>query len=395
MTQKQKVVGVVFGVVVTLVGIGSIVVYSSSYKPKVLAAHTTISITPTPQVMHATLEIFSNPVSVILPNQEATSEAKTGMIIPEGTIVSTGTTVRAEISYPGGTVTRLDSSTQIKLTTFDPNRYQILVDLYEGKIWSRIKKLLGNESYETKTSNTVATVRGTSYEHSALINDTDQVMVVDGTVDFGCSNSKKPLRTNVEKNKKSVAHCNTDTELKKTDIAPADLNKEWATFNLNENKKLEEKQEIIEQKENKLLKLKKNDSARPTEYMRSQSSPTAPANDRKIPPGQEKKLLPNTESPTPTTTSTRIPPGQLKKLPTPTTVVSNTVNRVVDTVVTAIPTLPPLIKEQPTTAPIQPTSAPTATSAPSANVNVNVGNVVDVNIGLGNTGAGQKLQLGH
>lgn len=376
---RHKLPAAVFVVCASVAVVGiSLLLYFFQTRPAVLAASTS-RVSPTAIPVTAVLEIFEGPVSVMLPDREATEEARTGMPIPQGTIVSTGTTGRAQIIYPGGTVTRLDNSTTIKLTTFNSQKYQIIVNIFQGKIWSRIKKLLGTESYETQTSNTVATVRGTSYEHSVTELDEDSILVLEGKVDFECTDYQN-LKTSLNANKKAKVHCNTDTTLESEDITPQDLQKDWVKFNTVKNNNLEDqlKKEIdpsIAVSTPTYGKEKvKNKDVSPTDGVTTsitEDTPDKKNNDKDKRNGKDKE----------------------KKNPSPTSILNVQPTAIVGAVVnTVIPTLPPLL---PTNAPVPPTHAPaaTATLAPAGvNVDVNVG---DLNAGVGLGKGKLKINLGN
>lgn len=377
MRHKRIIAIIVVCVFVALAGIGLFLHFFQN-KPTVLSAATT-KITPTEIPLQATLEVLQEPVYVMFPKSEAPETARTGMTIPQGTIVTTGTTGRAQIMYPGGTVTRLDNSTHVKLSTLDTQKYQIVVDIFQGRIWSRIKKLLGTESYETKTSNTVATVRGTSYEHSVTELDEDSILVLEGDVDFEC-NENKSLKTSLAANKKALVHCKTDTELTPQDITENDLKQEWVEFNKIKNKDLEDN-------------LKKgNDPAAPGENSKNENKEknkdTKPTD------------TPNTRDQSADTKDKGKDKDKDKKNPSPTsslpinpTNVVGTVDTVVDTVVSAIPTLPPLLQRA-TNTPVPPTQAPAATATPDPGINVNVDAGL-LNVGVGGGKDGIKLKLGN
>lgn len=110
------------------------------------------------------IHVFSQPVYIS--TASATEEAKVqeGQIIPEKATIRTGSTGRAEISYPNQSVTRLNFDTTVHVSTFSPDPQTSVIDLLKGSIWNRVAQLLGKESFSTETGAMVATVRGTAYQ---------------------------------------------------------------------------------------------------------------------------------------------------------------------------------------------------------------------------------------
>ena len=98
---------------------------------------------------------------------------KTGDELNEGAIVETDETGLANISFPDGSVARLDAGTRITMVagTYDTKNQTLIVKikLTAGNIWSKIMKLATPESvWEVKTSNAVAAVRGTAFGMSHI-----------------------------------------------------------------------------------------------------------------------------------------------------------------------------------------------------------------------------------
>lgn len=284
--------------------------------------------------------------------------------------------------YPGGTVTRIDISTSVKLSKYDSQKYQIVVDIFQGRIWSRIKKLLGTESYETKTSNTVATVRGTSYTHSITDLDEDSLLVTDGKVDFGCFQNKK-LKTSLNANKKALAHCNTDSALDEKDVTATDLDQEWVKFNREKNKDLEGSLKrgidpAITQSTPDKETVEKNKEVKKNETQ-SEINSTSDKKDKETGKDKEKK------NPSPTSILNVRPTEIVGTVDSTVDTVVNTVDNTVNTVVSIIPTLPPLLRA-PTNTPVPATQAPPPTATPDSpgnsgvRLNINVG---DLNVGVG------------
>lgn len=113
----------------------------------------------------------------------------TGDAVAPGTTLVTDATGRAELSFPNGSVARLDSNTTLRLESniHDEASGTTNVSLFLtiGRVWSRVASLATPASaWEVKTSNVVAAVRGTSFnvgvtrdnKHRVLV-DTDSVLI--------------------------------------------------------------------------------------------------------------------------------------------------------------------------------------------------------------------------
>ena len=123
------------------------------------------------------ISIPSEPwIEVISPEVKASAEKNTppnrilqsGDALHEGETVSTNAKGKAIIYFPDGSVLRLDSNTTIQLNTtqFNPKDEKLVVrvSLAVGRVWSKIIELTTPESlWEVKTSNAIATVRGTAF----------------------------------------------------------------------------------------------------------------------------------------------------------------------------------------------------------------------------------------
>lgn len=313
---------------------------------------------PTPAV--ARLEIFSNPVTLQLSDNSATQSAKPNTMVPEGAIIETGATGRAQITYPGGTVTRLDANTRIQLQLFQPQPERIAVKILEGKTWSRIKKLFGNESYQTETGTTVATVRGTSYEHSVDENNENIVLVDEGIVDFGCATEKRQKNVPVAANKKALTNCTGDNTIEPVPVDPDDLQDEWVTFNKKENEKLKKKKK---QKPTTTGAVQGAQTNNPADTSAPAPTNSHPGNRNSRNPRRNNDILPSI---------------------IPTTIISpaSTINT--DTI---FPTLT-LIPTVPTLPPMLPTEPPSPTQSPRGN-----NNALDLNVGVGDSKV--HLRLGQ
>ncbi len=98
---------------------------------------------------------------------------KTGDEVALGNMIETDSRGIANIYFPDGSVLRLDANTKIVLNQAELNpENQALttrIFLTSGRVWSKVLALLTPSSlWEVKTSNAVATVRGTAFGMTAL-----------------------------------------------------------------------------------------------------------------------------------------------------------------------------------------------------------------------------------
>ncbi len=184
------------------------------------------------------LEIFQAGIALKLPDSETFVEGKDGQEIPVGTILKTDATGRAQVLYPNGSVTRVDFNSQMQLEEFSNNGFQAKVKLSSGRIWSRVVKLLGKESFQTESQNLVASIRGTSFGHGILANGSDRLLVTKGNVQGDCANQTQSGLVTFDR--KAVFSCKKG---EKAATAPLDASDkdEWYRFNLAEDQKLDQR----------------------------------------------------------------------------------------------------------------------------------------------------------
>jgi len=191
-------------------------------------------------------------------------ELKTGDELAQGETIETNKTGLAIIHFPDGSVARLEenSSIVIEQSSFDEKSesLKVRIKLKLGRVWCRVIQLVTADSFwEVKTSNVVATVRGTAFgiEHSEK---SSFIIVDDGKVegeafDIEANKKIKGTKTILEKNKiieikkekiKELKARPTKLDVKK--IPREILAEKWVVRNkeadvhFNENiKKLEEK----------------------------------------------------------------------------------------------------------------------------------------------------------
>jgi hypothetical protein len=116
----------------------------------------------------AILTVFTGTVDIEKPHAPTFTHAQSGDQVSAGDSIRTGPETKAAITYPSGTVARLDSNTRLTITELGRTAGGGWnIDAYQavGKSWSRMAQLVGGSSYIVNAPNSVAAeVRGTEFE---------------------------------------------------------------------------------------------------------------------------------------------------------------------------------------------------------------------------------------
>jgi FecR-like protein len=116
----------------------------------------------------AVLTLFTGTVDIEKSHAPAFAHAQSGDQVSAGDSIRTGPGTKAAITYPSGTVVRLDSNTRLTITQLGRTAGGGWnIDVYQavGKSWSRMAQLVGGSSYVVNAPNSVAAeVRGTEFE---------------------------------------------------------------------------------------------------------------------------------------------------------------------------------------------------------------------------------------
>ncbi|MBI2054843.1 MAG: FecR domain-containing protein [Candidatus Sungbacteria bacterium] len=143
---------------------------------------------PEPSPAPIILQVINDGVFLLDENGKGT-RLISGTELKGGSTITTDKSGEAELQFPDGSVARVDKETTLTLTAqfFDENSgtSQTSLFLTLGRVWSRVAKLATPQSsWEVKTSNVVAAVRGTAFnvgftkdKKSRVLVDKDQVAI--------------------------------------------------------------------------------------------------------------------------------------------------------------------------------------------------------------------------
>lgn len=170
---KKLFIFVVVLTVLALVGLGA--VYALTY-------------TPASEPLKVVLSQVKGDVQYQM-GESAWQLATEGTELAEGGAVKTGGDGKVEINFYDNSVSRLGPNSEMLLenssvNSSDPSTEQVGLRLLSGRIWSRILKLLDQDSvFEVRTADTVATVRGTAFDVEIKSGEETEVAVADSKVE--------------------------------------------------------------------------------------------------------------------------------------------------------------------------------------------------------------------
>lgn len=240
----------------------------------------------TEEVAKPWIEVLKPPVFKI-DSQNNKKELYTGDELGENITIKTGENALANIYMSNGSVARIDSNTELVLEKGDYNKKTggmiMKIFLSTGRIWSKIFELSTPESlWEVKTTNAVATVRGTSFgmeyenEKSSIIGNENKVLVsaIDLKTNEIIENANVVIEPNkfIEISKEDVLDIKENVEKLKEKIeeTPADIsNKEWIKRSKTADTKLEENRTLF-------LKRGVSNNSMKKELFKQQNADSAP-----------------------------------------------------------------------------------------------------------------------
>ncbi len=115
---------------------------------------------------------------------ESYRRIKAGEVIASGARLRTGADSSATLRFADGTESRLRANTEISVRARDEDRSSIA--LFFGRLWSKVvKRTGGGSSYEVRSANAAAGVRGTEFEVGVALDGSTRVIVKEGEVAVG------------------------------------------------------------------------------------------------------------------------------------------------------------------------------------------------------------------
>lgn len=144
-----------------------------------IAAQAAVSVTGTLTVFQPTASLAHNSTSSF-------AAAKTGDVVQAGDSVQTDAKGRASVTLPDGTLTRLASSTTIRLDsahfTKNGNLHDVKFTQQIGRTLTNVQHLVSGSTLDVAGAHATATVRGTKFEVYIKTDGTMIVKVFQGTV---------------------------------------------------------------------------------------------------------------------------------------------------------------------------------------------------------------------
>jgi len=167
------------------------------------------------------------------------TSAETGMFLFQSDAIRTGEDTYASVILFGNSIIRLDNNTEILLKEIiqQAETTNITIEQETGRTWNAIKKISGIDNYEVQTPNTVASVRGTTFNVDLTTSGSTNISVVNGTVNISRFENGTIGDTIVVNGNESVLIESESNETLKTDLLIKD---EWILRNLGEDAKFYE-----------------------------------------------------------------------------------------------------------------------------------------------------------
>lgn len=117
-------------------------------------------------VKTAWVEVVSEPVYLVAAGEK--TPLQSGDVVGVGATIETGSTGAATVHFPDASLARIDVNTTLTLSAVSfnasDNSLVVGIGLSVGRVWSKVIALATpKSSWEVRTSNAVATVRGTAF----------------------------------------------------------------------------------------------------------------------------------------------------------------------------------------------------------------------------------------
>lgn len=227
--------GILLFIVIALIPTVIIFNYIKNKDDKKVVLSTASATAPLPS--SARIEITNGKVMIKSQGDKDFREAKEGDEVAEGSAIKTDDTGRGIVIYPNGSSTRIDKNSEITIKEYSKEPFKVNINVTLGRIWNRVAKLLGGESYETTSNSAVASVRGTSYGFGILSSGENKISVTKGVVATVCLNKRQASQ--LMKDQKGTFDCKT--KIPKLSILDTSDKDEWFDFNKTQDSNLNEK----------------------------------------------------------------------------------------------------------------------------------------------------------
>lgn len=143
------------------------------------------------------VSIESGTVSATSPENPSTHAISDGDMVTVGTILSTGSDSIASLLFSDNSTLRLAPKTTIQIASVTSEKGGLAIDIKQevGETWSRVERLLDQETrYTVETPTTSTTVRGTSFNVSVDLDGSSAIDAAEHDVSVAAitrSNGKK------------------------------------------------------------------------------------------------------------------------------------------------------------------------------------------------------------
>ncbi|MBI2624607.1 FecR domain-containing protein [Candidatus Parcubacteria bacterium] len=199
------------------------------------------------QVAAAELEVLQGEVEVWPTPQAKNLVASANMSLPATARVKTRPQSRAVLKFKSGSIIRIDENTEIALSDVSDVAGQSRVSfrVESGQAWARVQQLLETESFEATTANTVAQVRGTSF-NTRYRAPTTTVFVWQGVVGVAFRDPETKQVSGqlgeVRVGERKSVRLDPSTPavgIELRDVTPDEVDDPWVLFNRVEDRKLD------------------------------------------------------------------------------------------------------------------------------------------------------------
>ena len=187
---------------------------------------TVVILRPTSATNLATVTALEDTVRLGL-NQTSLHKVVEKEGVAEGAFLETDSTGMAEIDYSDGSVMRLGPGSEYRLETLQEGDSKAIVGNLEiGRTFHRVNELSGGESYEVRTANAVAAVRGTEFLVICAVRGVCEFGVISGSVEV----TSRVTGERVLLGPGEEVTVNEDGTL--SEVRPLDLTDAWLILNL-------------------------------------------------------------------------------------------------------------------------------------------------------------------